>query len=123
MSGNHPDVHWIEPEGRTIRNEQIDLLRKEFVYTGLETSKKMYIISGAEALTVNAANRILKFLEEPDMETTAILLTDNGQSIIPTIRSRCQIIDLKPLDQRALDRKSTRLNSSHVAISYAVFCL
>ena len=115
MSGNHPDVHWIEPEERTIRNEQIDLLRKEFVYTGLETSKKLYIISGAEALTVNAANRILKFLEEPDMETTAILLTDNGQSIIPTIRSRCQIIDLKPLDQRAFQHRLMNLESETIS--------
>src|SRR5690625_4361163 len=114
MSGNHPDVHWIEPEGRTIRNEQIDLLRKEFVYTGLETSKKMYIISGAEALTVNAANRILKFLEEPDMETTAILLTDNGQSIIPTIRSRCQIIDLQPLDQTAFQHRLVQLENESI---------
>ncbi len=109
LTGNHPDVHWIEPDGRTIRNEQIDLLRKEFVYTGLETSKKIYIISGAEALTVNAANRILKFLEEPGMDTTAILLTNNGQSIIPTIRSRCQIIDLQPLDESAFQNRLIQL--------------
>lgn len=114
MTRNHPDVHWIEPEGRTIKNEQIDLLRKEFVYTGLETTRKIYIISEAEALTVNAANRILKFLEEPDMETTAILLTDNGQSIIPTIRSRCQIIDLQPLDQAAFQYRLTQLENESI---------
>src|SRR5699024_3373153 len=61
ITKNHPDVHWVEREGNTIRNEQIDLLRKEFVYTGLETARKIYIISEAELLTVNAANRILKF--------------------------------------------------------------
>lgn len=115
VTGNHPDVHWIEPEGRTIKNEQIDVLRKEFVYTGLETSRKMYIISGAEALTVNAANRILKFLEEPDMETTAILLTDNGQSIIPTIRSRCQTIDLQPLDQTAFQHRLVQLEDESIS--------
>src|SRR5699024_11491002 len=73
-----------------------------------------------------SANRILKYLEEPDQDTTAILLTDNGYGLLNTIKSRCQIIDLKPLDQLAFqhkDRKSTRLNSSHVSISYAVFCL
>ncbi len=114
MTGNHPDVHWIESDGKTIKNEQIDLLRKEFVYTGLETARKIYIISGAEALTVNAANRILKFLEEPDMETTAILLTDNGQSIIPTIRSRCQIIDLQPLDQTAFQHRLVQLENESI---------
>src|SRR5699024_10714380 len=55
-------------------------------------------IKGADTLTLNAANRILKFLEEPSRDTTAIMLTENSQSIIPTIRSRCQVIDLKPLD-------------------------
>ena len=105
VSKNHPDVHWVEPVGKTIRNEQIDLLRKEFVYTGLESTKKVYIINHAEALTVNAANRILKFLEEPNMEITALLLTDNAQGIIPTIRSRCQGIDLQPLDEKAFQMK------------------
>lgn len=105
MTGNHPDLHWIEPDGRTIRNEQIDLLRKEFAYTGLETTQKIYIVSSAETLTVNAANRILKFLEEPDTQTTALLLTENVQGILPTIQSRCQIIDLQPLDPTAFQHR------------------
>lgn len=101
LSGNHPDVHWIEPEGKSIKTEQIRTLQHEFGYRGMESAKKVYIITNAEALTVNASNRILKFLEEPEVETTALLLTDNGQSIIPTIQSRCQILELKPLQQKA----------------------
>src|SRR5690625_872888 len=97
-SGNHPDVHWIEPDGRSIKIEQIRDLQKEFSYSGLESTRKVYVISGADTLTVNAANRILKFLEEPSKTTTAMMLTDNSQSIIPTVRSRCQIIDLQPLN-------------------------
>lgn len=97
-SGNHPDLHWIEPEGQSIKKEQIDHLQKEFTYSGLESNKKMYVVKQAETLTLNAANRILKFLEEPNRETTAILLTGNSQTIIPTIRSRCQVLDLAPLN-------------------------
>lgn len=97
-SKNHPDVHWIEPEGQSIKREQIDDLQKEFKYSGLESNRKVYIIKAADTLTLNAANRILKFLEEPNKETTAIMLTENSQAIIPTIRSRCQILDLQPLD-------------------------
>lgn len=97
-SGNHPDVHWIEPDGQSIKIEQIRNLQKEFIYSGLESEKKAYIIKGAETLTTNAANRILKFLEEPGKETTAILLTDNSQSMLPTVRSRCQVVDLQPLN-------------------------
>jgi len=97
-SGNHPDVHWIQPDGRSIKTEQIENLQKEFTYSGLESSQKVYIIIGSDTLTLNAANRILKFLEEPGKQTTAIMLTENSQSIISTIRSRCQIIDLQPLN-------------------------
>lgn len=96
-SHNHPDVHWIEPDGQSIKIEQVRNLQKEFTYSGLESNQKVYVIKDADTLTVNAANRILKFLEEPSKETTAIMLTENSQSIIPTIRSRCQVIDLKPL--------------------------
>ncbi|MGJ9460249.1 DNA polymerase III subunit delta' [Oceanobacillus sp. CF4.6] len=97
-SGNHPDVHWIEPEGQSIKIEQVRNLQKEFSYSGVESNQKVYIIKDADTLTVNAANRILKFLEEPSKQTTAIMLTENSQSIIPTIRSRCQIVDLQPLN-------------------------
>lgn len=97
-SGNHPDVHWIEPDGQSIKIEQIRNLQKEFSYSGLESNRKVYVIKGSDTLTLNAANRILKFLEEPNEKTTAIMLTENSQSIIPTIRSRCQIVDLQPLN-------------------------
>jgi len=97
-SGNHPDVHWIQPEGQSIKIEQIKKLQEEFIYSGMESNQKVYIITGADTLTLNAANRILKFLEEPNKKTTAILLTENIQAIIPTIRSRCQLIDLQPLN-------------------------
>lgn len=96
-SRNHPDVHWIEPEGQSIKLDQIRHLQKEFTYSGVESDQKVYIIKGAETLTTNAANRILKFLEEPSRKTTAIMLTENGQAMLPTIRSRCQLIELKPL--------------------------
>src|SRR5690606_411518 len=79
--------------------EQIDYLRKEFGFSTLESSHKVYVIEQAETMNTHAANRLLKFLEEPTLQSTAILLTDNSHVILPTIRSRCQIIDLKPLDE------------------------
>src|SRR5699024_9649120 len=90
-------VHWIEPEGQSVKIDQIKNLQKEFIYSGLETNQKVYIIMGADTLTLNASNRILKFLKKPYRQTTAIMLTENSQYIIPTIHSRCQVIDLKPL--------------------------
>lgn len=104
-SKNHPDIHWVEPEGQSIKIEQIKNLQREFTYSSFESNQKVYIIKGADTLTLNAANRILKFLEEPTQRTTAILLTENSQSMIPTIRSRCQLIDLKPLHSKHLQEQ------------------
>ncbi|TQS76402.1 DNA polymerase III subunit delta' [Ornithinibacillus gellani] len=104
-SRNHPDVHWLEPDGQSIKIEQIKNLQKEFTYSGLESNRKVYIIKAADTLTLNAANRILKFLEEPSKQTTAIMLTENSQSIISTIRSRCQVIDLQPLNPTSFKRQ------------------
>ncbi|ASN03760.1 DNA polymerase III subunit delta' [Virgibacillus necropolis] len=119
-SGNHPDIHWVEPDGLSIKKEQIDELQKEFKYSGLESAKKVYIIKDADTLTTNAANRILKFLEEPNIETTAVMLTENSQSILSTIRSRCQILDLQPLNpvqfqKQLLDSGVTEGNGALVA--------
>lgn len=104
-SHNHPDVHWIEPDGQSIKTAQIEHLQKEFTYSSMESEQKVYIIKAADTLTANAGNRILKFLEEPNRKTTAIMLTENSQAILPTIRSRCQMLDLKPLHPKALQKQ------------------
>lgn len=104
-SGNHPDVHWIEPDGRSIKKEQIEDLQKEFKYSGLESARKVYVIKDADTLTTNAANRILKFLEEPSLETTAVMITENSQSMLSTIRSRCQILNLQPLNPEQFQKQ------------------
>lgn len=104
-SGNHPDVHWIEPDGQTIKIDQIRQLQSEFIYSGLESERKVYVMIGTETLTLNAANRLLKFLEEPNPKTTALLLTENRESIIPTILSRCQLIDLQPQPQEEFQKE------------------
>lgn len=96
-SGNHPDIHLVEPDGQSIKKGQIHALQEEFSKTGVESKKKLYMITHADRMTVNAANSLLKFLEEPHAETVAILMTEQAQKILPTILSRCQIINFKPL--------------------------
>ncbi|MFD2923435.1 DNA polymerase III subunit delta' [Halobacillus naozhouensis] len=104
-SGNHPDLHWVEPDGQSIKKEQILNLQKEFTYTGLESNRKVYIIVDADKMTVNASNRLLKFLEEPSQQTTAMLLTENSQAMLDTIRSRCQLLSFQPLNQLRIAEK------------------
>lgn len=96
-SGNHPDVYVIEPDGASIKKEQIEKLHKEFSYQAMETKRKIYIILAAETMTMYAANQLLKFLEEPDGIVTAILVSDRPQNVLPTLRSRCQRISFQDL--------------------------
>ncbi|WP_181351119.1 DNA polymerase III subunit delta' [Thalassobacillus sp. CUG 92003] len=115
-SGNHPDVHWIEPDGQSIKKEQILHLQKEFTYTGMESNQKVYVVVDADKMTTNASNRLLKFLEEPTQQTTAMLLTENGQALLNTIRSRCQLLAFQPLPPHRLQQK---LSSEGVSESNA----
>ncbi|MFC0559562.1 DNA polymerase III subunit delta' [Halalkalibacter alkalisediminis] len=95
--GNHPDVHLIEPDGQSIKKHQVEHLQKEFSYRGVESAKKVYIVNHADLMTVGAANSILKFLEEPASQTLAILLTEQGSKVLPTIHSRSQNLTFAPL--------------------------
>ncbi|WP_026688716.1 DNA polymerase III subunit delta' [Alteribacter aurantiacus] len=96
-SGNHPDVHWIRTDGQTIKVDQIRHLKKEFSFRGVESKKKVYLVEDAEKMTPNAANSILKFLEEPDGEALAVLMTTQYHRILKTIVSRSQVLSFAPL--------------------------
>ena len=89
------DIKIIEPDGMWIKKEQLDELQKEFSKKSVESNKKIYIINNAELLNVQASNSILKFLEEPEENIIAILVTKNIYQLLTTIVSRCQIISLK----------------------------
>lgn len=96
-SGNHPDVHMIEPDGLSIKKQQIKELQEEFSKKAVESSRKIYIIVHADKMSVSASNSLLKFLEEPSPQTVALLLTEQLQRILPTILSRCQVLSFQPL--------------------------
>lgn len=96
-SRNHPDVHYVIPEGQTIKKEQIQMLQKEFSMSGVESSRKIYVIEHVDRMTASAANSLLKFLEEPSQGTIAILLTEQPHGLLSTIISRCQVLKFLPL--------------------------
>lgn len=104
-NGNHPDIHLVEPDGLSIKKGQIHALQGEFAKTGVESKKKLYMIVHADKMTTNAANSLLKFLEEPHPGTMAILMTEQAQQILPTILSRCQIIGFTPLSPKNLEKQ------------------
>lgn len=91
---NYLELKIIEPDGTWIKKEQLLDLQEEFSKKSIIGNKKVYIINHANQLSVNSANTILKFVEEPPEGIIAILLTDNVYHLIDTIVSRCQIISL-----------------------------
>lgn len=84
----------IRPDGQWIKKEQIENLQKEFETKSIESTKKVYLILDADKMNSYAANSLLKFLEEPEENIIAILVTENQHQVIKTIKSRCQIIRL-----------------------------
>lgn len=92
---NHPNLVYIAKEGQTIKKEQVMNLQAEFSKTSLVDGPRIFIIEQAETMSNQAANSLLKFLEEPkDAETIGFLLVDDINQILPTIQSRSQIIRL-----------------------------
>ncbi|MDN7243797.1 DNA polymerase III subunit delta' [Planococcus sp. N028] len=104
-SGNHPSIVFIEPDGQNIKIDQIRDLILTMNKTGLNAGRKIYVIQEADRMNNSSANALLKFLEEPEMNVTAILLTDRLNAIMTTIRSRCQLVSFQPLSRPKLMEK------------------
>lgn len=103
MEGNLPDLIEIDPDGQSIKVNQIRELKTEFSKSAVEGNKKVYIIDQAEKMTVSAANSLLTFLEDPSKDTYLFLLTRVKENILPTIRSRCQIVHFQPLKREKME--------------------
>lgn len=97
-SGFHPDLHLLEPEseGKAIRVDQIREMTSQVQKSAQQGGYKVVIIWPAEALNINAANALLKTLEEPEPQTQFILVSDQPSSLPATLRSRCQIWPVAP---------------------------
>ena len=85
----------LKSETLQIKKEQINDLQKEFSLKSVESKRKVYIIEEAEKLNDASSASLLKFLEEPEENIIAILLTPNKNLLLNTILSRCQIISLR----------------------------
>lgn len=94
-SGNYPDLKIIEPDGNVIKKQQVIKLQEDFRNKSFLNNKMIYIIKEADKLNDASANTILKFLEEPEDDIVAILVTSNRYKVIETILSRCQVLSLQ----------------------------
>ena len=90
-----PDVTMIKPQNQVIRTERIRELVSQFSQSGIENQCQVFIIEQAEKMHVNAANSLLKVIEEPQSEIYIFFLTNDEDQVLPTIRSRTQIFQFK----------------------------
>lgn len=91
-TNNNPDFLYIEPDGNTIKIEQIRNLQKNIQEKPIISNRKVYIINDADLMTKEAQNCLLKTLEEPPEFATIILIGANDTAFLPTIKSRCTIL-------------------------------
>ncbi|PLX76395.1 MAG: DNA polymerase III subunit delta' [Desulfuromonas sp.] len=89
---NHPDFHRLEPDGSSIKIEQVRALQRELHLKPLESPRKICLIDQAELMTPAAANALLKTLEEPRGDSLIVLLSSQPNRLLETIRSRCQLL-------------------------------
>ncbi len=95
----HPNLYIVRPAKRMVVKDDIQELQKEFNKTALEDGAKIYIISEADTMNPYASNALLKFLEEPHDNIYGILLVKDSTKLLPTIRSRSQIINFHSLPE------------------------
>lgn len=97
-----PDLRVLYPDGQFYKKEQIMFLVEDNFHKPMKGKKKISILTEAHRMNVNSANAFLKVLEEPSLSNVFILLTDNLTGLLPTIKSRCQILKFSPLSRREI---------------------
>ncbi|MFW5972222.1 MAG: DNA polymerase III subunit delta' [Bacillota bacterium] len=104
---NHPDVQIvaIEEEGDSIKIEQIREMQRDMAYRPYESNNKIYIIEDADKMTTEAANSLLKTLEEPPEYGVIILLAEEINKLLPTVISRCQQLALSNLSSDEIEKE------------------
>lgn len=101
-SGNHPNVELVRPTGQSIKIKQIRQIISDTARKPFESGYKVIIMENAEKMTHDAQDAFLKTLEEPPANTVFLLLAENHNLLLPTIVSRCQVYQFKPVDRKEI---------------------
>ena len=101
-SNNNPDFKIIEPDGNSIKIEQIREMQNKIIEKPIISSKKVYVINDSDKMTKEAQNCLLKTLEEPPEFATIILIGSNESTYLSTIKSRCMILHFEKISNSEL---------------------
>jgi DNA polymerase-3 subunit delta' len=100
--GTHPDLYVLEPVGEMIRIDEIRQLRHDLHLRPFEGDRRVYVIVSADLLNEDAADALLKDLEEPPSYALILLVANELGPLPPTIRSRCQLVPFRRLSGGAM---------------------
>ena len=100
--GTHPDCYMLEPLGDQIRIDAVRALRRDLHMRPFEATRRVYLVFGAHLMNEDAADALLKDLEEPPAYAVIVLVADELGPIPETIRSRCQLVPFRRLSRRAI---------------------
>ena len=98
----HPDVYVLRPLGDQIRIDDVRELRRDLHMRPFEAERRVYLVFGADELNEDAADALLKDLEEPPPYAVIVLVADDLGPLPETIRSRCQLVPFRRLSERAV---------------------
>lgn len=98
----HPDLYVLEPLGEMIRIDEIRAMRHDLHMRPFEADRRVYLILEADRLNADAADALLKDLEEPPAYATMVLVADELGPLPETIRSRCQLVPFHRLSETAV---------------------
>ncbi len=108
LRGTHPDVYVLEPVGDQIRIDDIRALRHDLHMRPFESDRRVYLVHGADTLNDDAADALLKDLEEPPAYAVIVLVADDIGPLPETIRSRCQPVPFRRLSEKAVRDEISR---------------
>jgi DNA polymerase III subunit delta' len=101
----HPDVYILEPVGDQIRIDDVRELRRDLHMRPFEADRRVYLVHAAETMNEDAADALLKDLEEPPSYAVIVLVADDLGPLPETIRSRCQLVPFTRLSERAVSEE------------------
>jgi DNA polymerase-3 subunit delta' len=109
MRDSHPDLTWVTPSGAAemLVSDIEEPVVAAATRTPFESARRVFVIESAEAMNDQAANRLLKTLEEPPSFAHLVLVTDRREDVLATIASRCQQVRFDPLPPERIARSLT----------------
>ncbi len=122
--GAHPDLTWVTPSGASevLVSDIDEPVVAAAAHTPFESSRRVFVIEAAGSMNDQAANRLLKTLEEPPPFAHLILLAEHREDVLPTIASRCQQVRFDPLSDELLAARLSRGEGANIEPERAAAC-